>query len=259
MHPSIAALSWYLAVQGAAAHAAVPAVVSACGDHEEFPPYTYFKRIGESDIGTPVGYNVDYLTALLASEGRTLKITLVPWKRCLALAYAGQFDLVLDVADTAERRRSFTLLPSHYSTTPVYLFARARPLPAIRRPEDLQAYRRCEVRGWNYSRSGKSLPPEMGLRFSTPLAAMDMLRRGRCEFMFYNAELVRGAAMAGRDGMPEELAARPVPWVATVPMHLAVSRAVPYSGDLAAMLERGIARMKNSGEAARLLDLHSGR
>ncbi len=237
------------------AAAAVPRQLRVCGDINETAPYTYFARDGNAASGAVTGYNVALLDSLLATSGRSASYTLLPWKRCLALAAAGQFDIVLDAVEVDERKRDFYYPRAHYTISPILLFSKANPLPKIRVAADLQPFSLCQVLGWDYSLAGIRQPEALLSRPPTLNAALDMLRAGRCQVMIYDLELLRGLGRtaSGATARLDDFDNLPLPWLASVDMHWMVSRAPAYATDLNALLDAGIASMQQSGEARRLL------
>ncbi|MRV71307.1 transporter substrate-binding domain-containing protein [Duganella sp. FT92W] len=231
----------------------VPKQVRACADTNDFPPYTYRSRKEAKDV---MGYNADYLRQLLAPQGRTLSITQLPWKRCLADTMAGLYDVVLDAAGTPERQRQFHLARSHYAVTPIILFDRRRPPPPVANPNELTQLTRCEVLGWDYSGAGVTAASVPVSAPTTAASALNMLRAGRCQVMLYDLELLHGLQLVGDDALAEGLDYRPVSWVPTYRMHVGVSRKVPYAWDLLRMLDRGVERMEQEGAGARILARH---
>ena len=238
-----------------AASAALPQQLRVCGDLNETAPYTYFARNGGAVSGAVTGYNVALLDTLLAASGRSARYTLLPWKRCLALAAAGQFDIVLDAVQTPERQRDFYYPRAHYTITPILLFSKARPLPKVRLATDLAPFSLCQVLGWDYSLAGIDQPEALLSRPPTLNAALDMLRAGRCQVMIYDRELLRGLASTGSAATARlaDLDFLPLPWLTSVDMHWMVSRAPAYAAELHGLLDAGIASMQRSGQARRLL------
>jgi ABC-type amino acid transport substrate-binding protein len=253
---------WALA-PSAPAHAgdaAVPRQLRVCGDQSEFAPYTYYTRAGASGAaakrGAVSGYNVDFLAELLSPAGRAASITLLPWKRCLAMAAAGQFDMVLDAGDTQERRRAFLLAQAHYKITPVLLFHHDRPPGPVESAQEATALKRCEVLGWDYAGAGTPPQDDNVSRPATLAGALAMLRAGRCQVMIYNLELLQGLRQLGEDAGLDGIEHQPLPWVPSYRMHFAVSRKVRYAEPLLALLNQGIARLARTGAPERLLRRH---
>jgi polar amino acid transport system substrate-binding protein len=235
------------------ARAEVPRNLKACGDFAEFAPYTVAVRsVDGTRTGETGGYNVDYLNHLLAAGGRTVTYTLLPWKRCVAMAAKGDFDIILDVASSPERKRDFLLAEGHYSISPGLIYRLNEPAPQVRNVVDFASYRRCEILGWDYSPLG--LPSNDSVsRPATLEAAMTMLRAGRGQVLYFNLELLEG--LGGIEGLRATgLGFLALPWMQRYQLHFGVGRKLPHGPELQALLSRGIERMRKSGEAARLLE-----
>lgn len=231
-----------------AANQPVPQTLRACGDIGEFPPYTY--RIG----GEVTGYNVDMLRALLAGSRRSVTFSLLPWKRCLAMSAAGQFDIVLDAAGTPDRRRDYLLVRSHYAISPIYLYSTAQAAPELQSQQDLLRYRRCEILGWDYSGTGIPNADDQVTRPATIDAALSMLRNARCELMVYDRELVLGLQQLHGQAWLDGLGYKVIPWLSPYALHFGVSRRLPYAQALTALLDEGVATLQKKGESTRMLE-----
>lgn len=242
--------------QGASGAEAVPTRLKACGDAGEFPPFTYFDRKSGRQPGTVGGFNAEYLPQLLAASGRSVDITLLPWKRCLALAQQGEFDLVLDVVATPPRKKQFRTTAQFASTRSVIVYDERRPVPIPHNAAAMASLRRCEILGWDTTRSSgafnsdkQSLPATMALSFA-------MLSAGRCDVLVLQREVIRSLDLIGGKDWMRGLATHPIGYLPSSPLHYGVSRAVPYSDALHALLDEGIERMQRSGDAQRILERH---
>lgn len=245
-------LAWFCCGAACAAPS-VPRELKACGDINEFPPYTYFERQEGRMTATVAGFNVDYLASLLGAEKRSVAVELLPWKRCLLLGSLGKYDLVLDVSGQSARQRDFYIAQSHYTIRPIMMFSEKMPPPPGDTPEVLAHYSRCEVLGWDYSIY--KLRPDQGnvMNPATLDGALRMLRIGRCQVMVHNLELVLGMRQVGKRDLLEGLTYRHVTWLPTYDLHIAVSRKLPYAPQLVDLLNRGRLNMNRSGETQRLL------
>jgi ABC-type amino acid transport substrate-binding protein len=242
----------------ASAPAAVPAQLRVCGDTNEFPPFTIAVREGGRRTGAVSGYNVDMLNRILQASGRSAAYTLLPWKRCLAMAAEGHFDLVLDAVKAPERERYFAFPPVFYTLTPVVVFHRSYPNPPdMNVPDDLSKIKVCTPLGWDFSLAGIKTPPTDS-NPATIEAAVAMLKIGRCEALMFEMEVVPGLPQV--NGRPlineQDFVLKPLRWRPKSDFFVVVSRALPYREPLLHLLAQGIGALRKSGEAARLLQLH---
>lgn len=219
-----------------------------CADSNDFAPFTYTGKHGVD------GYNVDYLKGMLTPIGRHAAITRLPWIRCLALAAAGEYDIVLDAVKVTSRDAEFAYGRNHYSLTPIVMYRKGLKLPPIKAPADLAPFKQCQVLGWDYSLAGVPMVNDGVTKPTTQGAALEMLRSGRCQIMVYDLELIPGMRLL--PGGDDDLAYVPLPWVTKADMYMMVSRALPYTRELVEMISTGVDRMEKSGEAARLLARH---
>lgn len=248
------ALVWH---QSASA-ATIPATVRICGDAAEWRPYTYFTHIEGSTTAVATGYSVEFLRRLLEKAGHRATIELLPWKRCLAAGKAGEYDIVLDVVDSPQRRRDYLFPHSHYQVTAAYLYSTARAKPVLQRLEDLRSYQICQQAGYAYDRL---LPPDLKVSVSadskTLESAVKMLEQSRCDLLLSNLEVVNSYLAQGLLPALKTGAVRMEPLALPEPIHYrlypGVSPAVPYHAELIALLNKGITEMQQSGEADRLM------
>ena len=241
----------------APAQAALPPTLRICGDVNEFPPFSYHLRVNGRKTPAVAGFDVDVLEQIVGGEGRSLQIELLPWARCLLLAKRGQYDIALDGIRTPEREQDFIHASSHYTLTPVFLYLKEQARPVLPTQNDLVRYRICSQADYNYAPFG--IPDNMLTnRARTIDDAAAMAKLGRCNLILSELEVISGhAKLGGIDLMnsPEFESMRP-DWLKPIYFHYMVSRAVPYRKELTETLDKGIARLRKSGELERLRNLH---
>jgi len=250
---ALALLLFAIAANGRAAEVEPPAVLRACGDAGEYPPYTFPARSKGQPGSRVAGFNADFLQQLLAPSGRRVEITLLPWKRCLAMAQQGQFDFVLDVAATPARRAQFALSQPYGRLHSILMFDPRRPVSAPASRQDVDRLRRCEVLGWDTTRAGGSVPSDSQSYPSTMEMGFSMLAAGRCAAMISQLEVVRSLHLVGGESWVRGLQHHPLPQLPVSSLQYGVSRAPPYATRLLALLDAGIARMDQDGSLQRIL------
>ncbi len=240
----------------------IPAQLTACGDEEGFPPYSYFERFGDSSnpqSGRVIGYNVDFLQELLAPLGFTVEFTLLPWPRCLALVENGDIDMAMDVSRTSDREEGLQFPRPHYNTTAILIQAApASPERAISTPAELERRRVCMIHGWTIAALGMSANARLAATPPNPAAAADMLRAGRCDVLPYTREALQGNTLLD-PAFPlaaEDLTYAVTPWEVRSEKYFAVGRLLPYGERLVELLDQGIARLLQSGTTEVLLRRH---
>lgn len=237
----------------------IPAQLTACGDEDGFPPYSYFERSGGNSnpqSGRVIGYNVDLLQELFAPLGHSVEFTLLPWPRCLALVGNGDIDMAMDVSRTPDRDGTLQFPRAHYSTTTILIQSRqATPETFVSTPADLERQRICIINGWTFAALGMSANARPSGTPLTPAAAADMLRAGRCNVLPYAREALLGNSLLD-PAFPlaaDEFTHTTIPWEVHSEKHIAVGRTLPYGERLVELLDQGIARLLASGAAERIL------
>jgi polar amino acid transport system substrate-binding protein len=232
----------------------VPATLKACDDASGYPPFPYVQQRLENGHEVVAGYSIDYLDELGRRSGHPVTIEATTWRRCMGLVAEGSIDIALDAAWNAERARTYVTTQPYYELTPVLVYDRARPPPAVATEADLRKLRLCGLDGYTYSYLG--LPDELidrGAR-TMELAAAKLVA-GHCDVFVSSAEVQIGARlMSGHTAFPADQFGFTRPdYVATIPVHMLIGRALPYHEELARFLARWIADMEESGTGARLM------
>jgi polar amino acid transport system substrate-binding protein len=233
--------------------AEIPRTLRACGDSNEFAPFSYFQRDNGRPTSTVAGFNVEVLQAIMAEAGHDATIVLVPWARCISLATRGDYDIVLDGVKSPIRERDFLMPASHYRLKPVFLYLKDKPPPPMRSNADLATQRICSQRDYNYEPFG--IPDKLITnRARTIDDAAEMLRRGRCSIMLQEYEILQAySALNGKDLLASpDLDFFEPKWIKEIDFYFLVGRSLPYGNELVRLLDRGIARMRKSGELERL-------
>lgn len=239
------------------ARAALPPTLRVCGDVNEFPPFSYHQRVDGKKSRTVAGFDVDVLEYVFAGSEQKLEFDLLPWARCLLLARQGHYDIVMDGIKSPERERDFLHAATHYSLTPVFLYLKSEPKPALDSIRDLAHLRICSQADYNYAPYG--IPDAMITnRARTIDDAAAMLKLGRCNIILQEVEVLNAhARLGGLDLMnsPEFEKFRP-DWVKVIDFYFMVPRTNTHRKELIDVLDRGIARMRKSGELERVRNLH---
>ncbi|MES2298691.1 MAG: transporter substrate-binding domain-containing protein [Pseudomonadota bacterium] len=240
-----------------AAASAIPHTLRACGDISEFPPYLYAQRAGGRKTAVAAGLDVDLLKRIIGDSGRAVDITLLPWARCLAMGSRGQTDILLDGIKSPLRTGQFLFPSSHYALTPIFLYLKGRPRPAMDSAAQLAHSRVCSQADYNYESFG--IPNAIiSNRARTIDDAATMLKVGRCEIMLQQVETLRGhAQLGGVDLMNSPEFERETPaWLKQIDFYFMVGKTVPYGKELIDLLDKGVVSLKRDGEIERLRSKH---
>ncbi|MES3007967.1 MAG: transporter substrate-binding domain-containing protein [Pseudomonadota bacterium] len=232
----------------------IPTRLTACGDADGYPPFSYFERRDGQETNTVAGYDIDFLRELLTPLGHTIEFSLLPWLRCLNLVSTGEIDIALDVSRFPERDRQLRFPRSHYATTAILIQLRQPELIAITTPAELERQRICIINGWAFASLGMSENARPVGTPPTPAAAANMLRTGRCSILPYSLEAMIGNALLDPDFIlsTDEFTYAPIPWALGGEKHFGVSRQLPYGESLVELLDQGITRMLETGDAERI-------
>lgn len=239
------------------ASAALPHTIRACGDEAEFPPYQYLERVNGRATKRAAGFDVELLRRIMADAGHAIEIDMLPWTRCIALAARGDFDLAMDGIKSPERERLFLFASPHYSVTPIFIYRRNMPKPAMGSAKALANERVCSQAGYNYAPYG--VPDKMiRNRARTLEDAAKMLKLGRCTVMLQQVEVLRAnVVLGGLDLMNDTSLAFEYPlWIGRIPFSFIVSRTLPHRDELLSLLDQGLLRLEKSGELSKMRNAH---
>jgi polar amino acid transport system substrate-binding protein len=232
----------------------VPSVIVVCTAVDEWPPYTYFKRVNGKKTSEVIGYSVDYLLRVLGRKGIHVKIEPIPWKRCMAEVETGEYAITLDSSINEERARTYLFTKPYYGLNWVYFYDANRPKPYVNVPADLRKLRLCGLSGYNYD--ALDLGPS-GIDTGTHdySTTFEKLKFNRCDAVPEKVEIAIGYKALGIvDFSAQGIAYARIPWLPTTPFHMMVSRNLPYSQALLKLLNEGITEIEAHDGAADLVE-----
>ena len=232
-------------------------VIKACGQIAEWPPYTFYRRDFGVRTEELMGYSVEMLKKILDRKHLLLNLDLIPWKRCMAAVESGLYDMMVDVSSNEQRARLYLVSQPYYTLHMAYFYDMDQPAPSIHELADLQKYRLCGVRSYNYAPFGLSdQDVDMG---SLSLAqAFVKLKHKRCDVVPDRLEIALGYKFINVVDMNSlNIGYGLIPGVPPVPFRMMVSRRVPYGPELLHVLDEGISALLASGEAKTVSDKYA--
>jgi polar amino acid transport system substrate-binding protein len=237
-------------------YAQLPHLIRACSNGDfvgQFPRFTFHKIVDGKQIEETTGYSVDMIQTILRAKGLDARVDLIPWYRCMAEVERGSYDLLLDASNSEERAQKYLVTPPYYSRQNIYFYFKQRPPGKVENANDLRRLRVCGQLGYNYSSWG-ILNADVDRGARNLKLAMEKLKLGRCDIVLSRIEEAEEYrfSMSADDAQLNELAWGQIPGMPPVTFHMMVSRNLPYSAQLDAILTQGIQRMMHNGEAARL-------
>jgi polar amino acid transport system substrate-binding protein len=231
-------------------------VIKVCGQIAEWPPYLYFKRSLGVRTEEVVGYSAEYLNRVLARKGLSYTIDMLPWKRCMAEVENGTYDMMTDTSNNAERARTYLVTKPYYALHLVYFYDKARQKPLVQSAADLKKLRLCAVNGYNYVPFGLS-NEQIDTGAQNLGQSFLKLKNNRCDAMPERLEIALGyKAIDVVDFDRLDIGFETVPGLPPSQFHMMVSRNVPYSNELLAVLNEGIDAIAG-GSAKELSDKYS--
>ncbi|QDQ24988.1 amino acid ABC transporter substrate-binding protein [Chitinimonas arctica] len=230
--------------------------IEACDDQAEFPPYTYIERVAgvKTDIVTGISYEL--LATMLQRRGLSLRITLLPWKRCVEEVRTGRFHVLLNATMTPDRAVNYHGVGPHATLWTYYFYSRKLHPDglAIRTLADLRKYRICGMMGYN-SEEPYGLPKGFVDQGSSDFGSMiRKVLAGHCDLFNESLDVMQGFAKIGRPLLDDpQLAVKILPpELKPAEYYFLVSRLHPQGRALAELLDSELKQMKASGELKRL-------
>lgn len=248
-----------LALCLAAAHAsAAPRAgmsVAICDDENEWPPYSYYQRVGGKKTAVMTGYAIAVIDDIFVRRGVEYTIDLIPWPRCLAVATLGKdFGMVLNMSYNVERTRAFHFSRPYYATTAYYYYSRRnhpRGLP-IETAADVKKFRVCGVQGYNYEGYGMAHGMvDQGAKDFTAL--INKVHLGRCALFLEKDEVMMAYAAIGKNYLADpDIGKAPIPGMQPNLFYFGISKRFARADELRTLIDEELQQMEANGRLAEL-------
>ena len=249
-------LSVSLAIAFALSHSAWSQTVSICADPDP-PPWTYWVRDAQGkQTDVFVGATVDIVRAAFQRMGTKVEFAgQYPWARCLLMVESGSIDFAMDGYYDAERAKRFAY-SAHYNTlTPQVFYRPDRPV-VLKSLNDLKKYKGCGMNGASYQHYGLNATDlDLGIGYDRMI---QKLQAKRCDYFVEELEVISGYRLSGKDYLGDSgIKHGPVPGAKAPAKHLLTAINGP-NAKLIPRLDKAIAEVIKSGEAAKAWKKHAG-
>ena len=239
------ALGLYLLALTAAAQPL--ATVSACASHT--PPFVMFAQ--EQPVG---GFSYELLQLLSRHIGSTLRVSALPWARCLQEVKSGSVDLAIDAYDDAERRKSYWYSSSYHTLTP-QIFVKAHSLIdtlRINSVADLGRFKGCGVRDYTYEHYDLEAS-RLDRGAGDDLRMLQKLQAGHCDYAIEELEYIIGARSFVANWLDESgLTSQRPAWARGPKLHFLIGKDRVGGPALLAQLDQAISDAEKAGQTAAL-------
>ena len=235
----------------------VGTTIETCNDGGEWPPYFYHVYQNGQRTDYIEGYDLDYLERIFSEVGLNFTFNLIPWIQCLDKVETGEtYTMVTSVAYSQERDEKYIMTDDYYTVQPHYFYVKSN-FPNgmdIKSIDDFASYKVCGLLGYNYTNFG--IPVEtidVGTKVFPQL--IEKVERKRCDLFLARYEIFSGFSKTGNDYINNHnLGTAIIPGVQGDKFHMMISRNYEYAEELKTLLNEGIAQLKATGEAQRLLE-----
>lgn len=229
--------------------------VAICDDENEWPPYSYYRRVDGRKTAEVTGYAVSVLKEIFERRRVAYTIDLIPWPRCLAVSILGkQYGMVLNMSYNAERAKSFLFSRPYYSTTAYYYYSRQNYPSgiAIAGAADIRKHRVCGLQGYNYEGYGMA-PGEVDQGAKNFEALISKVKLGRCALFMEKDEVMTGYAAIGKHYLADpDIAKAPIPGMKASLFYFGISKRFPQAEELRKLIDEELLHMEASGRLVEL-------
>jgi ABC-type amino acid transport substrate-binding protein len=221
--------------------------LSACASHT--PPFVMFAQ------GDPVtGFSFELLGQLAAQMGRKLRVSQLPWARCLQEVKTGTIDLAIDAYDDAERRKTYFYSTPYHTLTP-QLFFKANSLFEtlhISKVDELVRFKGCGVHDYTYEHYDLDAS-KLDRGAGDDAKMLQKVKAGHCDYAVEELEYIIGGRnfLANWPDESDLKSVRPA-WARGPKLHFLIGKGHADGQALMAELDRAIAQAEKSGQTATL-------
>lgn len=236
------------------AHGAASSIqtIKICDGISEWPPFSYFERVGGRKTGKVVGFSVDVIGQILGERGISFAIDKTAlWIDCVEKVKEGSdYQVLLNAARTDERERSLYISEPYYSLELSYFYSRDK-YPSglsIESTSDLNELKLCGIAGYNYDYDGLD-GSRIDKRTFSYSELIERIQSGHCDGFLESYVTLTGLASIGSDLLVGSgLAWAPVPGVPADSYHIMISRNFSQGRELLEIVNQGIRRLKAADE-----------
>lgn len=163
-------------------------VIKACNDDAGWPPFSYV-NIDKNNYG----FSVELLQKIFSNSNYKIKISFMPWSRCLMFTKNGGIDIALDLYFSDERAQYLDYSSDYYQlTSSIYSHKKTKlKNVVINSFNDMKKYRACGRRDFDYGHFMLSEKDFVVLANSYE-QIMKLLIAGRCDFFPEESEVLDG-------------------------------------------------------------------
>jgi polar amino acid transport system substrate-binding protein len=231
----------------------LPKEIQICDNGNEWPPYTFYKRVDGRVTSELTGFSVEYIQTILKRAGLKPAITMLPWLRCQSMVTIGKYLMLLNASENAERARDYLVSKPYYAVQGIYIYSTTRPKPRIQTARDLLLRHTCGQMGYNYVNFGIR-NEEIDSGTTTLPMTLEKLKFGNCDVVLARKEIAAGHIWINGIDYTND---KNFGWGILEGMkpsqfHMMVSRQTPYAQQLIELIDNGIDDMTASGEAKKL-------
>lgn len=163
---------WFFCASALAAEETTDAPLHFCNSH--WPPYSY----GDANGRAVGGYAVDFMKEIFARTGRPVRLSILPWLRCLKMAERGDVDGIMLLTASEERKQFLIMTDPLLSDANVFWYRRDNPGAQERLAfEELRGLRIGVVAGFNYGEAFNRAVTEYGLILDEAPSILSNFRR----------------------------------------------------------------------------------
>lgn len=146
------------------------------GTHPTFAPFEFV-----DEAGTPTGFDVDLIKAVLKSQGDEVEIVSMPFDGLIPALLTSQIDAIISgMTITEERQKRVDFSTGYYNST-LSAVVRSADAGKYKSTEDLKGQKICAQIGTTGSAFAEQLSPAKVVNLNNEPDALMELKNGGCE------------------------------------------------------------------------------
>lgn len=161
--------------------------------------------------------------------------------------------MTLNASFNAERNRFYLVTRAYYALSPAYFFDKSEPSPNIQKREDLEKYKLCGVKGYNYQAGFLLSVSQLDMSSIGISQAFAKLKKHECQIVPERLEIILAYKKFGivdyeSLGLGYEL----IPGGEPIPFHILISRSPSYANELVEFINKRIKDINSQNKAGDL-------
>ena len=234
-------------------------IIHICDDESEWPPFTYYQRIGSKKDKTHItGAMTEFLDAIFKKIDQKYTLTLMPWKRCTYLVYyykkvPKKYEMFINGTYNKKRAEKYYISKPVYFTYQAVFYSKKKYPNGIihNRKWNINNYKICDVNGYNidayYTKLGLNRNKKIDQEAKSFENVLKKISAGRCDIVVASEANIYGAEKIGKYKIPEDIASQRIAGLKPTAFYIFISKDYPKAKELLKKINHAIDELKKDG------------